>query len=172
MKRAPRPPARQRQSGSDRLRAYLSPECMRLLAEIEALQRKLFTIERREDASINPKEDQEMSKRTSRQIAQLLARHVRQGERARSQFKKSGSALDRAIALGAPINTPIEIELREGRERVTRRVVIRDQFETKNTAFAAKVFQRYAIVDYKGSAPGSGAGFGGSPKPSSESEAA
>src|SRR5688500_4137261 len=81
-------------------------------------------------------------KKPIKKIARLLARHLRAQEKGRDQFKRSGLALDSAIALGVPLDTPIQ--LRDG-----RKVIVCDQFDGKNAAFASKVFQRYQVADYK-----------------------
>jgi hypothetical protein len=90
-----------------------------------------------------------MNKAQHRKVRSLISRHVRHGARARELFKKAAAALDQVIAIGAEINQPIDITVRNGKEIVARRVVIHDQFEKKNTAFGAKAFQRYSVDDYK-----------------------
>lgn len=98
-----------------------------------------------------------------KRITRLLAAHLRNSDRGKKCFDKSGTSLDRAIALGVPLNEPITIQDKHGNKRV---VVVQDQFEGRNTAFSAKMFQRYRVADYKEPKPVKSA------KPAAPAEAA
>ena len=87
-----------------------------------------------------------MTKLPIKKISRLLARHLRESERGKKQFTKSTAALDAAVALGAPLNVPIEITDRDGTTRV---ICVRDQFAEKNTAFSAKMFSRFKVEPWK-----------------------
>jgi hypothetical protein len=77
-----------------------------------------------------------------KKITRLIVSHLRHSSAGKNRFAASGAALDAAIGLGAPLETPIELP--DGRT-----VMIRDQFAQNNTAFSAKMFQRYKVEETK-----------------------
>ncbi len=77
-----------------------------------------------------------------RKIRTALAEHLRRSARGKANFQLSGDALDEAINLGLPVGVPIK--LADGRT-----FTLEDQFAEKNTAFSAKMFQRYKLQEVK-----------------------
>jgi hypothetical protein len=78
----------------------------------------------------------------SKKIAQLIARHLKLGEKGKALFQRSGAALDEALAFGAPTDEPIK--LRDGRQ-----FMLVDKFATSARAFKASMFSRYEVKEYK-----------------------
>jgi hypothetical protein len=92
------------------------------------------------------------SKRTALNAGKLerwLERHVRRKERGKALYKKADAALDRALALGPPLDQPISVQFRDGKNIVTRQLVVKDVFAETNTAFKSVSAHRFAVADYK-----------------------
>lgn len=83
----------------------------------------------------------------SKKIARLLGKTLFHREQGGLHFDQAGKALEKVLAAGVPIGKPIAIS----RGRV---VVVKDQFAEKNTAYAAKQFQRFKVEPWKEPKPG------------------
>lgn len=68
---------------------------------------------------------------------------------AKKLYISADDALNDAIALGAPLNTPFEVRVRDRKNIVKRKIVIHDLFEKDTTVFRSKSFHRYEVADYK-----------------------
>lgn len=77
-----------------------------------------------------------------RKIGRVLHRHLQLSARGKAAFTRSGEALDEAMSLGVPLGVPITLP---GGKVVT----VKDLFAEKNTAFSAKLFQRYKVEEVK-----------------------
>lgn len=83
-----------------------------------------------------------------RKIKALLARSEREHRRGKSAFKKSGEALDQAIALGVPIDKPIKLPIRKLGD-VPRTVVVVNNFDGQTVAYRPARFAKFSLEDYK-----------------------
>lgn len=79
----------------------------------------------------------------------LLMRHVRQKERGKALYKSSDVALDKILAIGPSIDEPVAVQFRDGKNVITRKLVVKDLFEKTNTVFKASSAHRFAVEDYK-----------------------
>ena len=77
-----------------------------------------------------------------RKIRAAVHTHLRASELGRRHFKASGDALDLALTLG--LSAGSQIKLKDGRT-----FMLEDQFAEKNTAFSAKMFQRFTLKEVK-----------------------
>jgi hypothetical protein len=82
-------------------------------------------------------------------VAQLMERYMRQRARAKQLYKTSDIALDRILAIGVPLDQPIDVQFRDKKNIITRRLVVKDLFKETNTAFKSVSAHRFEVVEYK-----------------------
>lgn len=83
-----------------------------------------------------------MKSRVKKSAISLLRRHLKDNERGTALFRRSTALLNRAMETGLPLDVPIDV----GGGRM---VCLRDQFSGRNEAFAAKIFHRFKVEDWK-----------------------
>ena len=82
-------------------------------------------------------------------LERFLERHVRQQARGKALYKSADSALDHALALDPPLDQPITVRFRDGKNIIERKLVVKDVFAETNTAFKSVSAHRFAVADYK-----------------------
>lgn len=95
-----------------------------------------------------------MNTRHTRKITKLLARSLREAERGKACYRRSGDALDQALAAGVPLGEPLTIPARKKRGgeviEPERKIVVVDNFPAgKTTAFTTARFAKFSVEPYR-----------------------
>lgn len=89
-------------------------------------------------------------------LERLLERHVRQKERGKALYKSSDHALDHLLALDPVLDQVVAVQFRQGKNIITRKLVVQDVFKDTNTVFKSTSSHRFAVADYKEPKPAKG----------------
>lgn len=82
-------------------------------------------------------------------IERLIQQHVARRDRGKSLYKLADAALDKLLALDPVLDQAIEVRFRQGKNVITRKLVVKNLFKDTNTVFKSVSAHQFAVEEYK-----------------------
>lgn len=82
-------------------------------------------------------------------IERLLQQHVARRDRGKALYKSADAALDKLLALDPVLDQAIDVRFRQGKNVITRRLVVKNLFKDTNTVFKSVSAHQFAVEEWK-----------------------